>query len=229
MTRFRREGHFRSGRYGDIHWVEAHWVERTDWDRASYGGAPAIARPYRPRLTFESFTRPTTCSYCGAEVYFYQSPYGGKVFFDRLGRPWPKHILTCPAAINEARESIVSVVSLVSPAGAALAYIPELPWDDEEWTLVRIERIFREDSWYVLKFRTLADEMLVRALVADDPGDLARLPASLSPWSVEGFAVLSYLDDHGDAHELTVCRYADFCLSDPDKLQVPDVLTKTRS
>jgi hypothetical protein len=27
-------------------------------------------------------------------VYFYQSPYGGRVFFDELGPPWPKHPCT---------------------------------------------------------------------------------------------------------------------------------------
>ena len=31
------------------------------------------------------------CPVCGAAVYFYQSPDGGKVYFDELGHPWPKH------------------------------------------------------------------------------------------------------------------------------------------
>lgn len=34
------------------------------------------------------------CPVCGASVYFYQSPYGGRVFFDDLGPPWPKHPCT---------------------------------------------------------------------------------------------------------------------------------------
>lgn len=38
-----------------------------------------------------SETRPTTCKYCGAEVFFYQNEYGSKVFFDHLGIPWTKH------------------------------------------------------------------------------------------------------------------------------------------
>jgi hypothetical protein len=28
---------------------------------------------------------------CFAPVYFYRSPYNGRVFFDELGWPWPKH------------------------------------------------------------------------------------------------------------------------------------------
>ena len=31
---------------------------------------------------------------CGQQVFFYQSPYGGRVFFDDVGWPWPKHPCT---------------------------------------------------------------------------------------------------------------------------------------
>lgn len=34
------------------------------------------------------------CPVCGARVFFYQSPYGGRVYFDELGWPWPKHPCT---------------------------------------------------------------------------------------------------------------------------------------
>jgi hypothetical protein len=44
---------------------------------------------------FETFTIPNaTCPVCGANVFFYQSPYGGRVFFDKLSPPWPKHPCT---------------------------------------------------------------------------------------------------------------------------------------
>lgn len=39
----------------------------------------------------EAETRPTICSYCGAEVYYYQNERGSKVFFNQLGAPWEKH------------------------------------------------------------------------------------------------------------------------------------------
>jgi hypothetical protein len=40
-------------------------------------------------------TRPNTvCPVCGEPVYFYVSPYGGRVFFDDLGPPWPKQPCT---------------------------------------------------------------------------------------------------------------------------------------
>jgi hypothetical protein len=31
------------------------------------------------------------CKCCGAKVFFFQSSSGGKVLFDSLGQPWPKH------------------------------------------------------------------------------------------------------------------------------------------
>lgn len=41
------------------------------------------------------FTNPNAkCPVCGASVYFYVSPNGGRVFFDELGPPWPKHPCT---------------------------------------------------------------------------------------------------------------------------------------
>jgi hypothetical protein len=36
----------------------------------------------------------TRCPVGGADVFFYQSPYDGRVFFDDLGWPWPKHPCT---------------------------------------------------------------------------------------------------------------------------------------
>ena len=43
----------------------------------------------------QAFTNPNArCPVCGAPVYFYDSGYGGRVFFDELGPPWPKHPCT---------------------------------------------------------------------------------------------------------------------------------------
>ena len=48
-----------------------------------------------PFITYPSYVNPNArCPVCGADVYFYQSPYGGRVFFDELGPPWPKHPCT---------------------------------------------------------------------------------------------------------------------------------------
>lgn len=68
--------------YGDI-------VGNTD----GYSAKPS--RWYRPPSTRTSYCVPNAhCPVCGATVFFYQSPYGGRVFFDELGPPWPKHSCT---------------------------------------------------------------------------------------------------------------------------------------
>jgi hypothetical protein len=47
----------------------------------------------RPSLA-SYVNRNAVCPICGATVFFYQSPHGGRVFFDDLGPPWPKHPCT---------------------------------------------------------------------------------------------------------------------------------------
>lgn len=43
----------------------------------------------------DSYTNPNArCPVCGASVFFYRSPSDGKVYFDELGPPWPKHPCT---------------------------------------------------------------------------------------------------------------------------------------
>lgn len=43
----------------------------------------------------QSHTNPNArCPVCGALVFFYRSPENGRVFFDSLGPPWPKHPCT---------------------------------------------------------------------------------------------------------------------------------------
>ena len=49
----------------------------------------------RIRPVFESYVNPNAkCPVCGAAVFYYQAPAGGRVFFDELGPPWPKHPCT---------------------------------------------------------------------------------------------------------------------------------------
>lgn len=54
--------------------------------------------PSAPRSHWQiasSYTIPNArCPVCRAQVFFYASPYGGKVYFDDLGPPWPKHPCT---------------------------------------------------------------------------------------------------------------------------------------
>ncbi len=50
---------------------------------------------HSPFRSVQSYVVPNaTCPVCGETVFFYQSPSGGRVFFDDLGWPWPKHPCT---------------------------------------------------------------------------------------------------------------------------------------
>lgn len=45
--------------------------------------------------TVSSFVNPNAhCPVCDEPVFYYRSPFNGRVFFDRLGKPWPKHPCT---------------------------------------------------------------------------------------------------------------------------------------
>tara|TARA_B110000211_G_scaffold115418_1_gene133655 strand:+ start:11582 stop:12316 length:735 start_codon:yes stop_codon:yes gene_type:complete len=49
-------------------------------------------------------TYPTKCPGCRVDVYYYQSQSGGKIFFDELGSPWPKH--ECDALLEIITEDL---------------------------------------------------------------------------------------------------------------------------
>lgn len=94
MTRFWREGHYRRGPYGGLHWVEGHWVDRGDWwSTWAYTSVPTPA-PVAPGRSGTWIDPNAHCPVCGAEVFFYSNEFGSRVYFDDLGPPWPKHPCT---------------------------------------------------------------------------------------------------------------------------------------
>ncbi|MER8592957.1 hypothetical protein NKH33_15275 [Mesorhizobium sp. M1182] len=78
------------------------WYGKWSADIAGYGPrrayvadlfAPLISRVRASRV---AETPPTGWArvdrtVCGKQVFYYQCPHGGRVFFDNLGWPWPKH------------------------------------------------------------------------------------------------------------------------------------------
>lgn len=63
--------------------------------RSGSSNASSQWAKYRAFTSIASYTTPNaSCPVCGAGVYFYQSPNGGRVFFDEPGPPWPKHPCT---------------------------------------------------------------------------------------------------------------------------------------
>lgn len=77
---------------------------------------PSISfKTYRELLL--GFTNPNAkCPECGDPVFFYSSPHGGRIFFDELGPPWPKHPCTdrgrriTLTSINSSEPALISKV-----------------------------------------------------------------------------------------------------------------------
>ena len=72
--------------------------DRSFWMRRDTGIFQAQEVTYTPtwgserRTTVASYINPNAhCPVCGKSVFFYRSPYNGRVFFDDIGWPWPKH------------------------------------------------------------------------------------------------------------------------------------------
>lgn len=60
--------------------------------------------------SYLSYINPSArCPECNALVFFYQSPYGGRVYFDELGPPWPKHPCTSNVPPSTIRRNILEM------------------------------------------------------------------------------------------------------------------------
>ncbi|MBP2238680.1 hypothetical protein J2Z31_005221 [Sinorhizobium kostiense] len=61
---------------------------------SSLQGNQASSKPAAFETTVSYVNPNAECPVCHERVYYYQSPFGGRVFFDDLGWPWPKHSCT---------------------------------------------------------------------------------------------------------------------------------------
>lgn len=73
------------------------------WGGEGHLGRTSVGGSLWPRVSITSLLRDISrgyvnpnahCPVCGDNVFFYQAPEGGRVFFDSLGPPWPKHPCT---------------------------------------------------------------------------------------------------------------------------------------
>lgn len=75
----------------------------------------------------DSYTTPNArCPRCPARVFFYRSPYGGSVYFDDLGPPWPKH--PCMDASREAAPRPSRHPSITAGSRPAVQTVREKGW-----------------------------------------------------------------------------------------------------
>lgn len=107
------------------------WGGDTGGGGWTYAGqkAPVVSHftTDRPAARFSVTIPNARCPLCGAAVYYYESPYGGRVYFDELGPPWPKH----PCTDNP------SPPSAISPPVNVSGGVPR--WHLDGW--VNLERV----------------------------------------------------------------------------------------
>lgn len=111
---------------------------RCGWGGEGYTGRghsnsplpPAFDRALAPKYRSHSgYTNPNaTCPVCGAAVFFYQSADGGRVFFDELGPPWPRH----PCTDTSGRRSAAYGAFFVLGA-EALEETTQESWSSASW------------------------------------------------------------------------------------------------
>lgn len=108
--------------------------------RCGWGGYGHLGHPVSPRERafhlfpgvptlkgLTSFTVPNaSCPVCGAWVFFYQSAQGGRVFFDELGPPWPKHPCTDRTSVPKSIGKRDALALATRQAGST--------WQKEGWS-----------------------------------------------------------------------------------------------
>lgn len=110
---------------------DGHLGKRTDGNIFSNG-----LRCFDTRR-FDSYVNPNAkCPVCGAPVYFYKSEHGGRVFFDDLGPPWPKH----PCTDN-------SKYSYPIPVSTNQYFIEQTAWQKNGWFPVVVDKLPNKSAY----------------------------------------------------------------------------------
>lgn len=160
------------------------------------------SQPHIPAFdTLRSFVDPNAiCPVCSAPVFFYQSPSGGRVFFDELGPPWPKHPCT-----DNGRP--------VSSSPTPRSQILQKPgWYVDGWMPVSVERSKMDRSWHSIPVRALENDK--RSWVLSEHAFFlsGEVCAAVSPWTADGFGTLSIikLNEIATPRNIPVFRYEAF-------------------
>jgi hypothetical protein len=87
------------------------------------------------------------CPVCKKDVFFYQSEHGGRVFFDAVGWPWPKH----PCTDRLAKEPQKPVYASSRPRGYAAT-----DWT-KNYTFYSLVSVSREDELFRLRLKEVTE------------------------------------------------------------------------
>lgn len=98
--------------------------------------------------SYPSYVDPNaTCPVCKAPVFFYQSPFGGRVFFDEMGPPWPKHPCTDNALTAEVESGLQPPPLLLEKPDTNIEQ-PTFNWQRQGWKVYMCEKLMegKDDS-----------------------------------------------------------------------------------
>lgn len=172
MTRFWRDGFWRTSKLGYTHWVDGHSVDRNHWERGSYfpseRGAHVLSESGVLKSRSARFVTPNArCPVCGEPVWYFQNEYGSRVFFDDIGWPWPKHPCTdngggrrLPSAERpEARtvDEIAEIDEALQSAGIDLDYQFVERHGKSPWELMVVTKSFRDQGVNLIVAESVED------------------------------------------------------------------------
>lgn len=148
-------------------------------------GASYVSLPTPAAFSqFTSFTIPNAhCPVCGDLVFFYHSPFGGRVFFDELGPPWPKH----PCTDNGRAVRLASSTPRSSSPD-------KRPWEAAGWMPVIIKNSSMVGSWHLVPMEILEQRLHLVMLSAEPVRVPRQFCASFNGFDRKGYALLSIID-----------------------------------
>lgn len=113
-------------------------------------GGKSSAPTAKPFQKVGSYINPNArCLVCGDQVFYYQSPYGGRVFFNDVGWPWDKHPCT-----DDPNSQNVQVKRIYSSRSSNTEFKSR---DGERLDLYEIASLKEDETNIVLRFGRIGD------------------------------------------------------------------------
>lgn len=144
-----------------------------------------VPPPWPKRPTLETYTNPNAfCPVCGASVFFYASSFGGRVFFDELGPPWPKH--PCTDMTPSSRSESLHRRTVVNAARS-------FAWQRSGWVPILIEKVDRFSNWSWVTGRRLDTKASFVRAVPWREQLIPGTPAQIIPLDRYGVGRISWI------------------------------------